>query len=183
MNQDMNFFSQFKVKKHGDKNYDKYLYIGLIDSVAICVIASIINYGQVFFLNKKIDDYTKKLNDPEFVQLRQESEEVNNKIAALSSYDNDITAVLKAVDSRIVVNTDMLSDIKASNTVTLTSLTISNTEIKIEGFGTSREDIAAFQYNLEQLDYVEDSLVSYINEVTIGSQYTFNINCRLKDVE
>ena len=183
MNRDMNFFSQFQGRKNGEKVYDKYLYIGIGVSVALCVILSIINYVQILFIENKIDYYQKELNSTEFIEKRKESEEVNKKIGALSSYDSDISNVLKAVDSRAIISSSLINDIKSTISVTITNISISSSDIIIDGYADTRDDIAAFQYNLEQLKYINGTYVSFINEVTADSKYTFNIKCTLKDVE
>jgi len=100
----------------------------------------------------------------------------------LIKYDDEITKIIDALNSREIVTTNLLDKLSSTlpTEVTFNSINITNTEITIQAVSTSRVAIGEVEHNLKKLDIMQDV---YIGGISGVENYTFDIKCVLKDVE
>lgn len=184
MKKDMNFFSQFSGRRKRQDGSDIYIYLlgGIV--LAAIIVTSLYYSIAIFFTNKSISDYETKLNDPEVVAKIAESEKVNDKIDALTRYDNDLGIIIYEVEGRDAVTTALIEKIAKAQSpavgVKISQLTISSKEVNMSAAAPDRVAIAEFQHNLSNIDQVQSV---YIGSIAGEDQFTFDVKCVLKDVD
>ncbi|MBU3137902.1 PilN domain-containing protein [Clostridium gasigenes] len=182
MRRDINFFSQYQGKKKEKKNQDIYIY-SLLGFLGVLIIGTLLwNSTSLLLTNKKIKEYQAKLEEPEIQEKITESDEVNSKLSILKNYDKELVTISKSLYSREIVTTNILDKLSSTlpSEVTFNSVNITNTDITIQAESTKRTAIGEIEYNLKQLDNVQDV---YIGGISGEEKYTFDIKCVLKDVE
>lgn len=182
MRRDINFFTPYQGKKKDKENQSRYIY-SLLGFLGVLVVGTLVwNTTNLYLINKSIDEYKIELEAPEMQGKIKESDEVNGKINILNSYDKELLAIAKSVDSREVVTTNLLDMISSTlpSEVTFNSINITNTEITIQAESINRTSIGEIERNLKQLNNVQDV---YIGGIAGDEKYTFDIKCVLKDGE
>lgn len=180
--QDMNFFSQFSNKKKASDS-SLYVLLAVVGVIAAFIVGTLIyNNLNIYLNNNETKEYRKKVEAKS--EEIAESNEVNKKINALTEYDSRLDALIGVVDSRDVVDTNLLNKICGTipSEVFFSSINISSSTITINATSTSRTAIAELHYNLKQN-------LSEVYSVYIGSianngenEYTFNVTCKLQGV-
>ena len=184
MRRDMNFFSEFSLKKKTQDDGSSILIKTLIAVVAALVLISAVYLGgNIAYCSVKIKSTTDKLNDTEVQNKLKESDEVKAKTSALTEYDTAISSIVKSVATRSIVDTTLINQICSTlpTEVEATSINIDHSAIVIHGTSTKREAIAELEHNLgEKVDRIDSCQVTSV----AGDQVlTFDIKCVLKDVE
>ncbi|GAB6169132.1 hypothetical protein JCM1393_15920 [Clostridium carnis] len=182
MRRDMNFFSHYQGQKKEQKNKNMYIY-SLLGFLGVLIVGTLLwNSIRLFLVGKKITDYEAKLSAPDIQEKIKESDDINGKTTILEQYNKGLTSISKAVESRDIVKTRLLDKISSTlpSEVTFSSINITNTEISIQAVSTKRSAIGEIEYNLKQLDNIQDV---YIGGISGDEKYTFDIKCVLKDVE
>lgn len=184
MRRDMNFFSEFSLKKKTQDDGSSILIKTFVAIVAALVLVSAIYLGgNIAYCSIKIKNTTDKLNASDVQEKLKESDEVKAKTSALTEYDTAISTIVKSVASRSIVDTTLINQICSTlpTEVEATSINIDHSAIVLHGTSTKREAIAELEHNLgEKVDRIESCQVTSI----AGDQVlTFDIKCVLKDVE
>lgn len=182
MRQDMNFFIEFNGKK---KRSDSSTIIlgAFVGVILIFIVGTLLyNTSMIIYNNKKAEQYRDMLKTPEMVAKIKESNEVNDKIDALTQYDRGITEIIDAVESREVVDSTLLNQLSSTipSEVSFNNINISSSEITISATSTSRTAIAEIQHNLKELKNVYDVKVGSISG---ENNFTFDITINLKAVD
>lgn len=182
MRMDVNFFTPYQGQKKEEKNKIIYVYSS-VGFLTVAILGTLVfNSVSLAVLKGQIKSYESKINAPEIQEKIKEANEVAMKKDILVKYDNGLTEVITAVESREVVSTKILNSISSTlpSEVSFNSINLTNTEVAIQAVSSTRSAIAELQYNLKQLDNVQDV---YIGAISGDESYTFDIKCVLKDVE
>ena len=182
INNDMNFFAPYEGKKKEEKNKNIYIY-SLISFMGVVIIGSFIyNTASILLSEKKISYYEKELSKPEIVEKVKVYEELDRKNTALLSYESQVEEVIEAIESRQVVEVELLNKISGTlpTEVTINGISIEKGKLLIKGIATSRIPIGEFENNLRNLSFVEGV---HVGSIEGEDKYTFDISCKLKDVE
>lgn len=182
MRMDINFFTPYQGQKKEAKNKIIYVYSS-VGFLTVAILGTLVwNTVNLSILKAQIKGYEAKLNAPEIQEKLAEAREVANKTDILNKYDVGLTEIITAVESREVVSTKILNSISSTlpTEVSFNSINLTNTEVSIQAVSSNRTAIAELQYNLKQLDNVQDV---YIGAISGEELYTFDIKCVLKDVE
>lgn len=182
MRMDINFFTPYQGQKKEAKNKIIYVYSS-VGFLTVAILGTLVwNTVSLAMLKGQIKDYEAKLSAPEIQEKLAEAREVANKTDILNKYDVGLTEIITAVESREVVSTKILNSISSTlpTEVSFNSINLTNTEVSIQAVSSNRTAIAELQYNLKQLDNVQDV---YIGAISGEELYTFDIKCVLKDVE
>lgn len=182
MRADINFFTPYQGQRKEERNNNIYIY-SLLGFLSIVIVGTLIyNSVNITLVNKKIADYQEQLNAPEIQEKIKESDIINKKISILGQYDKDLQQVLKSVNSRDVVSTNLLNMLSGTlpSEVSFNSINITKTDITIQAVSTSRTAIGEIQHNLKELNNIQDV---YIGSISGDEEFTFDIKCVLKDVE
>lgn len=68
--------------------------------------------------------------------------------------------------------------------VSFKTITVEENVITFKGVSKNRQGIGELQYNVKQLDIVENAQVGSISSDDVGNEsYTFDLKCTLKDVD
>lgn len=182
--QDMNFFSQFSSKK---KSSDSSVYVLLVvvGIVAAFIIGTLAyNNISIYLNNKETERYRDKVEEkaPEIA----ESNKVNLKIDALTEYDSRLDSLIDTVNSRDVIDVNLFNKICSTipSEVLFSSINISSSTITISGKSTSRTAIAELHHNLRE--FLSEVYSVYIPSITGnegGNEYTFDVTCKLQEVD
>lgn len=183
MRRDMNFFNEFTVKKKSVQDGNSILVKTLVVIIAIFIVGTGVSNGiKYIYLASNISSTEKKYNDSKFQEQLKESNQVNEKLAALNEYDVAITEIVNAVASRDVVSTILMNQISSTlpTEIELTSINVDHSSIIINGTSKNRTAIAEMENNLKAIERIQGVQVSSIAGDTV---LTFDIKCMLKDVE
>ncbi|CUU50164.1 PilN domain-containing protein [Clostridium beijerinckii] len=183
---DLNFFKPYQGKNKEKINSRIYIY-GAMVIVALLIVGTFgVNTVRIILLNRSIDDYNKKLSDPEIQEQLREADDINKQITTLKKYDSALTDVAVSVKNRDNVSDVLLMDISSTvpSEVSFKNLDISDNTITIKGVSTSRSAVAELKHNLSSLPKMQDVYVNSIdNSGAVEGEYSFDIKCMLKDVE
>ena len=184
MRRDMNFFSEFSLKKKTQDDGSSILIKTLIAIVAVFVVITAIYLGSnIAYCSVKIKSTENKLNASDVQEKLKESDVVKARTSALTEYDTAISTIVKSVATRSVVDTTLINEICSTlpTEVEATSVNIDHSAIVIHGTSTKREAIAELEHNLgEKVERIDTCQVTSV----AGDQVlTFDIKCVLKDVE
>lgn len=182
MVRDMNFFSPYQGKRKEQKNKNIYVY-SLAGFLSVAIVGTLAwNTTNILLLNSKIKKLNEELEQDHIKEKIVKWEDISKKSDVLIKYDDEITKIIDALNSREIVTTNLLDKLSSTlpTEVTFNSINISNTEITIQAVSTSRVAIGEVEHNLKKLDIMQDV---YIGAISGDENYTFDIKCVLKDVE
>lgn len=182
MRMDINFFAPYQGKKKEQKNKIIYVYSS-VGFLTVAILGTLVwNTANISILNSQINKYEAKLKKAEIQEKLVEVKDVARKAEALKSYDRGLSEAVTALETREVVSTKILNMLSSTlpSEVSFNSVNLTNTEVSIQAVSSSRTAIAELQYNLKQLDNVQDV---YIGAISGDELYTFDVKCVLKDVE
>lgn len=182
MRMDINFFTPYQGQKKEEKNKIIYVYSS-VGFLTVAILGTLVwNTASLAILKGQIKSYEAKLNAPEIVEKLNEANEVARRTEILKKYDASLSEAITAVETREVVSTKILNVLSSTlpSEVSFNSINLTNTEVSIQAVSSTRTAIAELQYNLKQLDNVQDV---YIGAISGEESYTFDVKCVLKDVE
>lgn len=131
---DLNFFKPYQGKNKEKINSRIYIY-GAMVIVALLIVGTFgVNTVRIILLNRSIDDYNKKLSDPEIQEQLREADDINKQITTLKKYDSALTDVAVSVKNRDNVSDVLLMDISSTvpSEVSFKNLDISDNTITIK---------------------------------------------------
>ena len=182
MMRDMNFFAPYQGQKKEEKNKSIYVY-SLLGFLTVVILGTFTwNTTNILLLNNKIKEYNSKLESSDVRERVLLWEEASKSSEILTKYNNGLNEIIGGLKTREVVTTDLLDKLSSClpSEVTFNSINITNAEISIQAVSTNRVAIGEVEYNLRQLDNIQDV---YISGISGNEVYTFDIKCSLKDVE
>lgn len=182
---DFNFFSIYvDTKKNSRRKILK-----AVSSMIVIVVA----FGSVFAfyqlkiinLNKQLANLETEITSKERIEGVNKYKETKKKLEILNQYYAAIDDINTKINDISYVKTDFLRELESAfpEDVFIRVMTVTNSEIQMQGISKSRVAIAEFQHNLKEIDRFIDVYVSVINtEHEISKNSIFTVRCTLKDV-
>lgn len=179
---DFNFFSSYS-KKSDKKGMDKSIVLyGILTLIVMgIIIYGLFNFISIINLKREVaaisSELETNLKNPKIKEILDKEQ----KIKDIKVDMDKINALDKYIQERDVVNEHLLEDIKNNipSLLFISSMTINQDSIKIEGKSKDKESIAQFEHNLintERFDQV------FIPQVTDDDgHYSFYIDIKLKE--
>ena len=158
----------------------------LLGAVALAVILYYLNFMvEVNSLNNEIDYYDDIINNPVYQEKYQEMQAMENKINVLKEYKSALSVLNDQLSKSDTVQTDLLNYISSTVPVDISidSLSINGGNIVIQGTSILRESVAQLEKNLKDIDIIDKVFIPSIAEQEEDvSNYSFSVNCTIKDV-
>lgn len=182
INSDMNFFAPYQGQKKEEKNKNIYIYSLIAFMVVVIVGSFIYNTVGILLAKNKISFYEEELSKPEVVEKIKVYEELDRQNTALLSYEKQVEEIIQSIESRQVVKVEVLNNISGTlpTEVTINGISIEKEKLSIKGIATSRIAIGELENNLRNLNFVERV---HVGSIAGQDKYTFDISCKLKEVE
>lgn len=184
MRNDLNFFSPYYGRKKEKQSNNTVIYI-VSAVLGVLILASLAwNTIDYFILKSDVDDLNAKLTDAAFLTKLKESDEAEKKASSLKKYDDGLTSLTEAIESRTAVSAKGLNALSSTlpSEVSFDEISIEKDKIKIKAQSTKRSALGELEYNLKQLEMMQDV---HLNDITLEKDniYTCEIECSLKDVK
>jgi type IV pilus assembly protein PilM len=158
----------------------------LLGAVALAVILYYLNFMvEVNSLNNEIKYYDDIINNPVYQEKYQEMQAMENKINVLKEYKSALSTLNAQLTKSDTVQTDLLNFISSTVPVdiNINSLSINEENIVIQGTSILRESVAQLEKNLKDIEIIDNVFVPSITEQEGEvSNYSFSVNCTIKDV-
>lgn len=183
---DVNFFCEYKRAVNQKENGLRYFYGVLIIFAIFTVLSAGVDGVRIFLLTKKIDVFTEKLNEPSIQQELTEANNVNSEIDILNKYDAKVNEVSGDIKKRDNVSVDLFTKLnsKLPSDISFKSISVNANEVVIEGTSKSNDAVAEYEHNLKELKDVSTVFVETLDKSnSVEDEYSFKLNCVLKDVE
>jgi type IV pilus assembly protein PilN len=182
---DLNFFKPYLGKKQQRKNSNRYIYGVMVIVVISIIVTFAINTTQIVLLDRSISSYNEKLSASEIQTQLKEAENINSKISVLKKYETALTDVAISVKKRDNVSDTLLNEISGTlpSEVSFKTLNVTENTVTMQGTSTNRTAVAELKHNLSELPIMKDVYVNSIDtQSAVEGEYSFDINCVLKDV-
>lgn len=158
----------------------------LLGAVALAVILYYLNFMvEVNSLNNEIKYYDDIINNPVYQEKYQEMQAMENKINVLKEYKSALSTLNAQLTKSDTVQTDLLNFISSTVPVdiNINTLSINEENIVIQGTSILRESVAQLEKNLKDIEIIDNVFVPSITEQEGEvSNYSFSVNCTIKDV-
>jgi type IV pilus assembly protein PilN len=182
MRNDLNFFSAYQGRKRERKDDKKIIYaIGAV--LGTFIVASLLwNSINLYIVGESVKEYKTMLADTNFLNKLSETEKAENKLKQLSVYTTSLASLQSAIDSRTAVSSKVLNALSSTlpSEVSFYDISVDKEEITIKAVSTRRAAIGELEFNLNQLEMVQDVHVGKIDDKDLN--FTCEIKCALKDV-
>lgn len=187
--QDVNFLSMYQGKngetvakggKIKENNTPLYIFMGVVGAVIVGTF--LWNTINIKIQESKITSIEEKMADPEFQRQLAISQDLDRKITSVLQYTSQVEAITKVVNSRKVIQTAILDDVKDATPdgIVYTNYNISNTEVTINAVSNSLDSIAEMEHNLRELDRTQDV---HIGNISGDGSFTFDVKVSIKAVD
>lgn len=181
---DFNFFSHIAEERKSDS---KRKYIGLsVLGIAlfIFIVSFSINMAKIYITKKQISTYEAEISAPDMQENLDQAKKIEEEHSTLEKYYKNVKAAAEQISSNDYVNTQRIKIINSTvpKDVVFTQLSIDNKTLTIQALSKTRSAISDLQYNLNKLGFIENTYISGIGERTSQGEYSFSINCTLKEV-
>lgn len=181
---DFNFFAPYQGKNKEQK--DKKIYIYIVSGVLVAFIFGTLiwNTTSIIITKSQIKKYNEQINAADIQEKIKIAEELNTKTTVLNKYETAISSINFSMAKNDVVTSELLEKINSTipKDVSFNSTSIDSTTITFKATSKTRQAIGEIQYNIKQLDNIEDVQISSISgDESDSSGYTFDLKCTLKD--
>lgn len=180
---DFNFFSPYiEDKKKGRKR--DYAIAGIF-LLAVVIAVSFTTYHMVTAskMEKQIAEMEAFIHDPENVKTLNEVKVKKAKLDILEEYTVIMEETKRQIEKGDRIHTAFLNAITATlpQELFFSMMTLSNTELSIQGVSDKMIPIAELEYNLRQLDRFNDIHVSNITKNEVIGKQIYSLKATLKD--
>jgi type IV pilus assembly protein PilM len=184
---EMNLLSDLvKTKQSRLKNiFTGTLAFGLL---AMAILFYFINYSlTIHGLNNEMKYYDSIINSEAYQAKYKEVLALENKINVLKGYKGIVSTLNTTMNKSDVVQTDLLTAISSTIPIdtNISSMSISGSNISIQGTSILRESVAQLIKNLKELEYIEKVHTPSISSggAEYLTEYSFTVNITAKEVE
>jgi len=183
---DFNFFDPHTGARKDLKK--EYLYAAILSSclVLLIIFTYAFNYINIRNLNSEIVDIQQNLNSKENTVKLKEIGNEEKKLAIMNKYYGKVVTISEGINDKDFVGSKVLDKINSCvpEGVYFKVMNLDASGVKLDAEGKDRETIAVFERALRELDIVKkihiDSIMSPSGE---NKNFTFSVNCTLKDVD
>lgn len=183
---DINFLTDKKKAHKGKFNAGVgFMALGLI------LVLTIAYFGYDYIvekstLEKNIAEMDKFMSNEENIKTNNEAIEIINKATLLQTYINEVDKLQTAIKNEDAVNTIIFEQIAASipTGTIINSMSIDSTSIQMQCTSISRQEVAQFEKNLKQIEFIDNVFIPAIVDSAEGASvsYTYSVVCDVKDV-
>lgn len=183
---DFNFFAPYTGSRKDFKK--EYIYAIIISTFLFIFIAFTytFNYFRISKLNSEIEGLQKNLNSKENIVKVKEIEAEEKKLAIMNQYYSIVADISDDINNKDFVGSKIINKINACvpEGVYFKVMALDAGSLKLQGEGKDRETIAVFERTLRNLDVVKEVHIASINSSSKENEnFTFSVNCILKDVD
>lgn len=183
---DFNFFAPYTGSRKDFKK--EYLYTAILASALVLFITFTyaFNYFKISKLNSEIEGIQKNLNLKENIVKLKEIEAEEKKLAIMNQYYGIVANISDDINNKDFVGSELINKINACvpEGVYFKVIALDASSVQLKAEGKDRETIAVFERTLRNLDVVKDV---HIASISLSSKenknFTFSVNCTLKDVD
>lgn len=146
---DLNFFEEYAVASRRLASAYRWSALAAILVVAIVIVYSIVLAVDLKIKQNKIDEYETKFKEPEYVNLKAESEALSSQLERRNSYYYSLTSMRRDVENFIPLDVNVIRLIQDSipNDTVIQRLDVSGSYMMMTGQSTSYYSPAAM-FNL-----------------------------------
>jgi Tfp pilus assembly protein PilN len=183
---DFNFFVPYVGSRKGFKK--EYIYAVVLSIALVLFITGtyVFNYLNINKLNSEIEDLQRNLTLKENVVKLQEIENEEKKLELMKQYYGIVVNISNGINNKDFVGSKVIDKINSCipEGVNFKVMTLDASGVQLEAEGKDREAIAVFERTLRNLDIVKEVHIASINSSsTENENFTFSVNCTLKDVD
>lgn len=183
---DINFLSD-KKKQRKSKFSSGVILMALV-LIAVLTIA-FYTYSYIVeksALEKDIAIMSEFISNEENIKLNNEAIEMKNKAALLQTYKDEVDKVKTAIKNEDAVNTIIFEQIATSVPIgtKVNSMSIDKNSIQMQCTSASRQEVAQFEKNLKQIEFVGNVYIPTVVDTVEGGsvRYSYSVICDVKDV-
>lgn len=181
---DLNFFEVTQIKET-----DVISKKGVIGGAAIMAIVigltAATNAIGISSTKKSIAHINEKMNNLEFQGKYEESLKVSKEKDAYDRYNTALNNIYTLINDRNKLNPDFLQEISYTipKEVVFNSINFSGGILSISAKSTSREAIAEFQHNINEIDFIKKSHIGGIasDMADADEVFSFSMTCELEE--
>ena len=183
---DFNFFDPYTGSRKDFKK--EYFYaVGIsIGLILLIIFTYAFNYFSISKLNSEIVDIQQNLNSKENIVKLEEAKNEEKKLAIMNQYYGIVSNISDGINSKDIIGSKVIDKINSCvpEGVNFKVMTLDASGVQLESEGKDRETVAVFERTLRNLDIVKEVHIASINSPsTENNNFTFNVNCILKDVD
>lgn len=181
---DLNFFEVTQYKES-----DGVVKAAIIGGVVVLgVLIGTTTLTNIFSIKRvqgSIEDLNTKINDSAFQAKYQEGLKVTKEKDAFERYNTTLNNIYTLISDRNKVSPDFLEEINFTipKQVVFSSIAVNGGNVTISAKSTSREAIAEFQHNINNIEFIKDSYIGAISSdmAETNEVFTFSISCELEE--
>lgn len=183
---DFNFFAPYTGSRKDFKK--EYIYAAVLSTalVLFVIFTYAFNYFNISRLNSEIEGLQQKLTSKENIVKVKEIEVEEKKLAIMNQYNGIVDNISDGINSKDFVSSKLVNEINACvpEGVYFKVMALDAKGLQLQAEGKDRETIAVFERTLRNLDIVKEVHIASINSSSKENKnFTFSINCILKDVD
>lgn len=183
---DFNFFSPYTGSKKDFKKEYLYAVVLSMGLILFVTFTYAFNYYKLSKLNSEIVDIQQNLNSKENIVKLKEIEDEEKKLALMNQYYGIVLNISEGINNKDFVGSKVVDKINSCvpEGVYFQVMTLDASGVQLEAEGKDREAVAVFERALRNLDIVKEVHIASINSSsTVNENFTFSLNCTLKDVD
>lgn len=183
---DFNFFAPYTGSR---KDFKKEYFYASILSIGLVLFISFtyaFNYFNIRELNAEIKGTQQNLNSKENVVKLKEIENEEKKLDIMNQYYGIVSNISDNLNNNDFVGSKVIDKINSCvpEGVYFKVMTLDASGVQLQAEAKDRETVAVFERTLRNLDIVKEVHIASINSSsTENKNFTFSVNCILKEVD
>ena len=184
---DFNFFDPYTGGRRDFKKEYFYAFVLAIGLVLLIIFTYAFNCFYISKLNSEIKDAQQNLNSKDNIVKLNEITNEEKKLAIMNKYYGIVSNISDGINNKDFIGSKVMDKINSCvpEGVDFKVMDLdANGVLKIQAEGKDRQTVAVFEHSLRNLDIVKEVNIDSINSSSTESKnFTFNVNCTLKDVD
>ena len=184
---DFNFFDPYTGGRRDFKKEYFYAIVLAIGLVLLIIFTYAFNCFNISKLNSEIKDSQQNLNSKNNVAKLNEATNEEKKLAIMNKYYAIVSNIGDGINNKDFIGSKVMDKINSCvpEGVDFKVMDLdANGVLQIQAEGKDRETVATFERSLRNLDIVKEVHIDSINSSsTENKNFTFSVNCTLKDVD
>ncbi len=183
---DFNFFSPYIEQKSQSYNKKKPLIIAGVIIAALALAFYAFNFYRISSMEHKLKDIDAFLSNETTKASLEQYNITQQKVQILKEYQKITEDANSKIDINNKINNNLLNELTSAmpKNVFIRVLSITGSNVQLEGVASSRTAVADFVHNLKQQSLFSSVYVGNINQAGAdGGGYTFTLVCGLGVVE
>lgn len=181
---DINFLSD-KKKQHKTRFNTNLAFMAITLIAALTAAYFVYDYMvDKSAIEKDLATINQYLNNEENIKLNKEAIQIKNKTNLLQAYKDEVDKLQLAIKNEDAVNTIIFEQIAASIPLgtKINSLSIDKESIQLQCTSSSRQEVAQFEKNLKQVEFINTVYIPAVVDGTEGGSisYSYSVVCNIK---